>query len=445
MKTRTLITILLVLALVVSPAFARGAKEVQDTDRFVKVVSVTEDNGHYDINGIYEDGTDVIYHTTDETISAFPVDSFIPGTVLLIKDSGIMTMSIPPQLTATEIRDVTFAVNNGIYKANFPAPAPAPVVEVVETEVVVEAPVVKPVLEFATIDFNDIYQAFNYSYGYLVMQNIKINQVTLNGAYFGKGVLDACLYITENKEPLYGEQIMNSYLDQYAADYLYQGIAIEPGDVVKTVAEIEALADPYDLPTQFSYSYGWLTTYDLLYAGYDVWGPEYLQGALGLLYNAEPLCGLLEMEDHINAYVVHMNEIYAEYMAELAALNLEAADQFLIENMNTPGIVVYPSGVQVLVVNAEGNGVKPVATDTINCDYTLTLLDGTVADKASGIEFELGTLIPGFVEAVVNMEVGQSIRAYIPPQMGYGDQAYGPIAPNAVLIFDITLNSIVTQ
>ncbi len=78
MKTRTLITILLVLALVVSPAFARGAKEVQDTDRFVKVVSVTEDNGHYDINGIYEDGSDVIYHTTDETVSAFPVDSSFP-------------------------------------------------------------------------------------------------------------------------------------------------------------------------------------------------------------------------------------------------------------------------------------------------------------------------------------------------------------------------------
>ena len=47
-----------------------------------------------------------------------------------------------------------------------------------------------------------------------------------------------------------------------------------------------------------------------------------------------------------------------KYMAELAALNLEAADQFLIENMNTPGIVVYPSGVQVLVVNAEGKKVR---------------------------------------------------------------------------------------
>lgn len=428
MKTRTLISILLVLAIAVSPAFARGAKEIKDTERFVKVVSVTEDNGHYDINGIYEDGTDVIYHTTDDTVSTFPVESYQEGAILLIQDTGAMTMSLPPQLTATEIRDVTLAVNNGIYKANFP------VVEPVEE---------KPVINFATIDFNDLYQKFNYSYGYLVMQNILMNQVTIDGGYFAKGVLDACAYL-DGVEPLYGETEMNNLLDQYATEYLSTGKKIDMGPVMTTVAEVEALPEPADLPTQFSYAYGWLTTFDLLYAGYDVVAEPYLQGALSFLYGAGYEIDLLEMEDAINEYVEFKNAQYEEYMAELAVLNLEVADQFMIDNLQTPGIIAYPSGVQVLVQNAEGNGVKPTATDTINCDYTLTLLDGTVADYATGIEFELGTLIPGFVEAVVNMEVGQSITAYIPPAQGYGDQAYGPIAPNAVLIFDITLNSIVT-
>ena len=182
MKTRTLISILLVLFLVASPVFARGAKEVQENEKFVKVVSVTEDNGHYDINGIYEDGTDVIYHTTDETVSLFPPSSFEPGTILLIKDSGTMTMSIPPQLNAVEIRNVTVGVATGVYNPTFPEP-----VALVDASG-------KPILSFAEIDLEDIYSGFNYGYGYLVMQNILMNGVTLDGGYFARGVLDACGY-----------------------------------------------------------------------------------------------------------------------------------------------------------------------------------------------------------------------------------------------------------
>lgn len=428
MKARTLISFLLVLALIASPAFARGAKEIADNERLVKVVSVTNDDGHYDINGIYEDGSDVIYHTTDETVSAFPVDSFKEGTILAIKDSGIMTMSIPPQLTAVEIRDVSLGVNAGIYKASFPV-APA------EPE--------KIVLNFAEVDFDDVFEAFNYSYGYLVMQNILSNGITLDGSYFAMGINDACSYY-DGVDPLYGEEVMNAFLDQYAADYLYQGIKIDFGTPVTSFEEIAALAEPYDLITQFSYAYGWLTTFDLVYAGYDIMAPQYIQGVLSFLYGADPLIDLLKMEDYMNAYVEYKNKEYDEYMAEIGAANQAAAIEFMENNKNTEGIIVYPSGVQVLVTNAEGNGVKPTAADTILCDYTLTLLDGTVADKATGIQFDLGSLIPGFVEAVVNMEVGQSITAYIPPEQGYGDQAYGPIAPYAVLIFDITLHDIVT-
>lgn len=427
MKTRTLISILLVLFLVASPVFARGAKEVQENEKFVKVVSVTEDNGHYDINGIYEDGTEVIYHTSDETVSLFPPSSFEPGTILLIKDSGTMTMSIPPQLNAVEIRNVALGLVAGVYNPTFPEP-------VVEN--------LKPVLSFADVDLEDVISGFNYGYGYLVMQNILMNGVTLDGGYFALGVLDACDFYA-GKDPLYTEEVMNLMLDQYASEYLYAGKTIDKGVVMHNIDEVKALAEPADLESQFSYSYGWLTTFDLIYAGYDIHAPEYLQGLLSYLYEAEPLVGLLEMETLINNYVEHMNKLYEEAMAGIAEQNIAANAIFLEENKKVEGVIVYDSGLQVLVRNANGNGVKPSATDTINCDYTLSLLDGTIADKAAAIEFDLASLIPGFVEAVTNMEVGQSITAYIPPELGYGDQAYGPIAPNALLIFDITLNSIV--
>ena len=70
-------------------------------------------------------------------------------------------------------------------------------------------------------------------------------------------------------------------------------------------------------------------------------------------------------------------------------------------------------------------------------------MDGTVMDQGSGVDFNLQTLIPGFTEAVTHMTVGDSVRAYIPPELGYGEGGTQTIEPNSLLVFDITLNSIV--
>lgn len=63
--------------------------------------------------------------------------------------------------------------------------------------------------------------------------------------------------------------------------------------------------------------------------------------------------------------------------------------------------------------------------DTVKVDYTLTLEDGTVYDTSSGkepIEFIIGEnkVIPGFEDAVIGMEVGESKTVTIPPEEGYG-------------------------
>jgi len=63
--------------------------------------------------------------------------------------------------------------------------------------------------------------------------------------------------------------------------------------------------------------------------------------------------------------------------------------------------------------------------DTVKVDYTLTLEDGTVYDTSSGkepIEFTIGEnkVIPGFENAVIGMEVGETKTVTIPPEEGYG-------------------------
>ena len=63
-------------------------------------------------------------------------------------------------------------------------------------------------------------------------------------------------------------------------------------------------------------------------------------------------------------------------------------------------------------------------------------------DQGENVTFSLQSLIPGFTEAVKAMTVGDSIRAYIPPELGYGVNGTQTIEPNSLLIFDITLDSI---
>jgi peptidylprolyl isomerase len=63
--------------------------------------------------------------------------------------------------------------------------------------------------------------------------------------------------------------------------------------------------------------------------------------------------------------------------------------------------------------------------DVVRVDYTGTLEDGTVFDTSLGrepIEFTLGAgeMIPGFEEAVLGMEIGETKTFTIPPEEAYG-------------------------
>jgi len=74
--------------------------------------------------------------------------------------------------------------------------------------------------------------------------------------------------------------------------------------------------------------------------------------------------------------------------------------------------------------------------DTVKVHYTGKLEDGTVFDSSEGrdpLEFTVGggQVIPGFDEAVVGLEVGESRTATLPPE-----DAYGPHREELVLSTD---------
>ena len=115
------------------------------------------------------------------------------------------------------------------------------------------------------------------------------------------------------------------------------------------------------------------------------------------------------------------------------------------------------------IITKKGNGVKPAEGSTVYINYAGFLEDGTLFDsciesvtvefgkydenraKANGyapMTAQVGKyqFIPGFIEGLNLMTIGEKATLYIPSNLGYGERgAGGVIPPNANIIFEIEL------
>lgn len=138
-----------------------------------------------------------------------------------------------------------------------------------------------------------------------------------------------------------------------------------------------------------------------------------------------------------------VNKYFEELEAKLNAQNIEKGKNFLIENAKRAGVVTLASGLQYEVI-AEGNGKKPLSTDSVKCHYEGTLIDGTLFDssvkRGEPAVFGVNQVIKGWVEALQLMSEGSKWRLFIPSELAYGAQQAGEmIPPHSTLIFDVEL------
>jgi FKBP-type peptidyl-prolyl cis-trans isomerase len=121
-------------------------------------------------------------------------------------------------------------------------------------------------------------------------------------------------------------------------------------------------------------------------------------------------------------------------------------DAFRAQNKTKPGVITTASGLQYEVL-AQGDGVKPVETDTVEARYTCLRADGTACDAKKAdpqvSTFALNKVIKGWVEGLQLMRVGSKYRFTVPPELAYGDRPAPPLAPDETLIFDVELLRIV--
>jgi FKBP-type peptidyl-prolyl cis-trans isomerase len=123
---------------------------------------------------------------------------------------------------------------------------------------------------------------------------------------------------------------------------------------------------------------------------------------------------------------------------------LAEGQAFLAKNAKAPGVVTTASGLQYkITTSGPKTGKSPKLGDIVKVHYEGKLLDGTVFDssleRGHAAIMPSDGLIPGWMEALPLMHVGDDWTLWIPASLAYGDQAAGPIPPNSVLVFRLQL------
>ncbi len=162
---------------------------------------------------------------------------------------------------------------------------------------------------------------------------------------------------------------------------------------------------------------------------------DYLAGK-AKLQPEEYALAMQELQRRVNDAVKKQSE-------KLAAGNLQAEQDFLMQNRKKAGVTETSSGLQYQILK-QGNGPKPKRGDTVRVHYTGTLLNGRTfdssVDRGEPAEFGVSQVISGWTEALQLMNTGSKYRLFIPSRLAYGSRGAAPqIPPNAALIFEVEL------
>ena len=115
-----------------------------------------------------------------------------------------------------------------------------------------------------------------------------------------------------------------------------------------------------------------------------------------------------------------------------------------LTNAGITGAIKHSSGFYYKITQT-GTGAAIVnLCSVVSVKYAGKLTNGTYFDPTtpgttSSASFRLGDVIVGWQKGLPLISAGGKITLYIPPSLGYGSAAVGPIPANSILIFDIEL------
>lgn len=412
--------ILLISLFATTTLFAAGIKEVSNNSTLAIIENI-ENNGN-DFNFQVLTETDEIYvnFNSADTTSILDLASYQIGDYIEIgnlKDSN-------GTLTSDSVRYVTPLVLSGAVSFH----PVTPQIEVPENDYGFD---------------NNLDQSVNYAYGSLIVSSFQSQGLFLNAGYFVRGVLEA---VKLEDQSMFNVEQLNNFLQQYQAAVQADN-TILPKDFGSeyTLEEIEKLPVASELADQFAYSYGFMFAANFLTTGFPLDASIFSQGFLDAAFENEMAISNYQMQNSIRDFE---EKFTADQEAKLNAAkekNLKEANDFLAVNKDAKDVITTDSGLQYKVLT-EGDGAIPASDATVVLNYELTLPNGQVVDssyeRGETATIPLTNVIEGFREAVSNMKTGSTIIAWIPPQIGYGEDGNNAIEPNMLLTFKIELISI---
>lgn len=169
---------------------------------------------------------------------------------------------------------------------------------------------------------------------------------------------------------------------------------------------------------------------------------DYATAVKAVFEGTESAIPFEEAQTLINEYLQNLEE-------EMTKAAREAGEKFLEENKKNEGVKVTASGLQY-VVEKEGEGAQPTATDEVTVHYTGKLLNGQVFDssvkRGEPATFPLNRVIPGWTEGVQLMKEGAKYTFFIPSDLAYGPQGIpNAIPPHSTLIFEVELIKVIKK
>lgn len=169
---------------------------------------------------------------------------------------------------------------------------------------------------------------------------------------------------------------------------------------------------------------------------------DYAAAVKAVFEGTESAIPFEEAQTLINEYLQNLEE-------EMSKAAREAGEKFLEENKKNEGVKVTASGLQY-VVEKEGEGAQPTATDEVTVHYTGKLLNGQVFDssvqRGEPATFPLNRVIPGWTEGVQLMKEGAKYTFFIPSDLAYGPQGIpNAIPPHSTLIFEVELIKVIKK
>ena len=161
---------------------------------------------------------------------------------------------------------------------------------------------------------------------------------------------------------------------------------------------------------------------------------DYIDAVKAVFEGKEPAVSPEEAQKIINEYLTELQEKAFKAAKEIGA-------KFLEENGKKEGVHTTASGLQY-IIDKEGTGKQPTATDNVTVHYTGRLLDGKVFDssvaRGEPATFPLNRVIPGWTEGLQLMKEGAKYTFFIPSDLAYGAQGAGrDIPPHSTLIFEV--------